>query len=261
MADTTPDNVVPRDYSIDAIDRALDLMEALARLGPSSSASLADAVGCPRPTAFRILRTLQKRGFALQDGARGVWRLGPRNAALARAASEHGALAAVAQPVLLSLSQLSGENAYLMVREGSASLVIAKSEIRPWLNEEIGRYRQLHAGPGRLLLAHAPVAAQLRALAEQLTRLTPKTRVDPIWIAADMHRIRSREYLLTSDEVAEGDIAVAAAVHDQRAEVIAVLFIATSTVRLTTARAQTLAAIVVAHAATLSAILGYPTPE
>jgi DNA-binding IclR family transcriptional regulator len=252
-----PDSVAPRDYSIDAIDRALDLMEALARLGPSSAAALADAVGCPRPKAFRMLRTLQKRGFALQDGARGLWRLGPRNSALGRAASEHGALAAVAQPVLQSLSQLSGENAYLMIREGSASQVVAKTEIRPWLNEEIGRYRQLHAGPGRLLLAHAPAAARRQVLAEQLARLASRTRVDPLWIAADLKRIRTREYLLTVDEVADGDIAVAAVVRDQRAEVVAALFIATSTVRLTVSRAQSLAAIVVTHAAQLSGILGY----
>ena len=259
MAETMPGSAVPRDYSIAAVDRVLDLMQAMARLGPSSLATLAEAAGCPRPKAYRMLRTLEKRGFALQDGARGAWRLGPRNATLGQAAAEQGALAAVAQPVLLLLAKLSGENAYLMTREGTTSQVIAKAELRPWLNEKIGKYRQLHAGPGRLLLAHAPSDMQVLALGERLAQLTPKTRTDPIWIAADIRRTQDRSYLLTVDEVAKGDIAVAATVQDQRGEVVAVLFIATSTVRLASAHAQTLAPMVVAHAATLSEILGCPS--
>ena len=89
-----------RDYSIAAVDRALDLLEALARTGPAPLATLADAAGCTRTAGFRLLRTLQARGFAIQDEARGLWRLGARWSALGRAAAEQGALAAVAMPVL-----------------------------------------------------------------------------------------------------------------------------------------------------------------
>ena len=256
------DSVAPRGYSVAAVERAVDLLEAMVRLGPSSLASLADAAGCTRSLAYRMLRTLEQRGFAMQDGPRGLWRLGVRNAALGRAAATQGALASAAQPVLASLAKAIGENAYLMIREGTTSQVVAlhKADTRLWQLEEIGKIRQLHAGSGRLLLAYAPVKVQRQVLAERLARLTPKTRTDPVWIAADLRRIRERGYLLTVDEVDEGGIGLAAPVRDQTGEVIAALFIAASTLRLAPRRAQSLAPAVLAHAALLSETLGYRKP-
>ncbi len=249
----------PRDYSVAAVDRALDLLEAMARLGPSSLASLATATGCTRSLAFRMLRTLERRGVSVQDGARGPWRLGPRNATLGRVAAAQGALAAAARPVLASLAKVSGENAYLMMREGATSRIQAvhKADQRLRQHEEIGQIRQLHAGPGRLLLAYAPPSLQKHALAERLARFTPQTRTDPAWIAADLLRIRSRGYLLTVQEVNEGGIGVAAPVRELGGEVIAALFIATASLRTPLAQAQALVPTVMAHAASLSRILGY----
>src|SRR5689334_5123061 len=83
-----------RDYSIAAVGRALDLLEALSRIGPAPLAALADRARCTRTAGFRLLRTLEARGFAIQDEARGMWRLGARWGVLGRAAVEQGALAA-----------------------------------------------------------------------------------------------------------------------------------------------------------------------
>ena len=249
----------PRANSVAAVGRALDLLEAMVRVGPSSLAALADAAGCTRSLAYRMLRTLELRGFSLHDGARGNWRLGPRNATLGRAATAQGALAAVAQRVLASLSEVSGENAYLMMREGTTSQIIAVHQAAPGLrqHDQVGKTRQLHAGPGRLLLAHSPDAVQRQVLAERLARLTPHTRTDPPWIAADLKRIRARGYLLTVDEVDEGGIDIAAPVRDQSDEVVAALFIAAWSLRVTVPRARNLTPAVRAHAASLSRILGH----
>src|SRR5438045_1374134 len=95
-ASTTP----ARDYSIAAVCRALDLLEALSRIGPAPLAALAGEAKCTRTAGFRLLRTLEARGFAIQDEARGMWRLGARWGVLGRAAVEQGALAATAMPFL-----------------------------------------------------------------------------------------------------------------------------------------------------------------
>ena len=93
-----PESEPAREYSIAAVNRALDLLEALARIGPAHLAELAGEARCTRTAAFRLLRTLQARGFALQDNARGAWRLGARWITLGQAASRQGALAAAAMP-------------------------------------------------------------------------------------------------------------------------------------------------------------------
>jgi IclR family KDG regulon transcriptional repressor len=247
-----------RDYSIAAVDRALDLLEALARTGPAPLATLADAAGCTRTAGFRLLRTLQARGFAIQDEARGLWRLGARWSALGRAAAEQGALAAVAMPVLASLGKASNENVYLRVRDGMESETVAIFQTDPSLRvyTEVGKRLPLHAGSSRVLLAHAPEAVQTQVLTQRLPRYTPATRTDPAWIAADLQRIRGRGYLVTSDEVVPGAVSVTAPVRDAAGQIVAALSIGAPSLRMRPPRPRAMVSAVMEAAENLSRALG-----
>jgi IclR family KDG regulon transcriptional repressor len=252
-----------RDYSIAAVGRALDLLEALSRIGPAPLAALADAARCTRTAGFRLLRTLEARGFAIQDEARGMWRLGARWGVLGRAAVEQGALAATAMPFLAALGKTSGENAYLRVRDGLESETTAIFQTDPGLRvySEVGKRQPLHAGSGRLLLAHAPEAVQTQVLAQRLPRFTPATRTDPVWIAADLQRIRGRGYLLTTDEVVAGAASVAAPVRDGSGQVVAVLSVTAPSMRMRPPRPRALLPVVLDAAMKLSRALGAPAGE
>jgi IclR family KDG regulon transcriptional repressor len=248
----------PRDYNIAAVDRTLDLLEALSRLGPASLAALAESAGCTRTAAFRLLRTLQGRGFTIQDEARGLWRLGARWGALGRAASEQRALAATAMPFLATLGKATGENVYLKVRDGMESETVAIYQTDPTIRvySEVGKRGPLHAGSSRILLAFAPEAVQTQLLAQRLNRYTPATRIDATWIAADLQRIRTRGYLITSDEVVAGAVGVAAPVRDAAGAVIAVLYISSPSMRMRPPRPRNLLPQVIEAAVRLSQALG-----
>jgi IclR family KDG regulon transcriptional repressor len=255
----------PRDYNIAAVDRALDLLEALSRLGPASLAALADSAGCTRTAAFRLLRTLQARGFTIQDESRGLWRLGARWSTLGRAASEQGALAATAMPFLAALGKATGENVYLKVRDGMESETVAIYQTDPTIRmySEVGKRGPLHAGSSRILLAFAPETVQTQLLAQRLNRYTPATRVDATWIAADLQRVRTRGYLITSDEVVAGAVGIAAPVRDAAGGVVAVLYISSPSMRMRPPRPRNLLPQVIDAAAKLSQALGAggkPTP-
>ena len=245
-------------YSIAAVDRALDLMQALARIGPASLAELAKEARCTRTAGFRLLRTMEARGFAIQDRARGSWRLGARWGGLGRAAADQGALAAVALPIMAELSRAQRETVYLRVRDGMESVTIAalRADEGQRLYTEVGARRPLHAGAGRLLLAHAPETVQRQILAQRLPRFTSATRTDPEWILADVKRILSRGWLLTSEEVEEGAVSVAAPVRDSTDAVIAALFLAGPAPRLRPPRARELVVPVLHAAEQLSLALG-----
>jgi IclR family KDG regulon transcriptional repressor len=234
-----------RDYSIAAVGRALDLLEALSRIGPAPLAALADQARCTRTAGFRLLRTLEARGFAIQDEARGMWRLGARWGVLGRAAVEQGALEATAMPFLAALGKTCGENVYLRVRDGLESETIAIYQADPGLRlySEVGKRQPLHAGSSRLLLAHAPEAVQTQVLAQRLPRFTPATRTDAAWIAADLQRIRTRGYLLTT-------------VRDASGQVVAVLSVSAPTMRMRPPRPRALLPTVLDAAAKLSRVLG-----
>lgn len=56
-------------YTIVSAARGLDVLEAMAKHGrPMSASEIAAAVNVPRPTTFRILATLQERGWVYKEG-------------------------------------------------------------------------------------------------------------------------------------------------------------------------------------------------
>jgi DNA-binding IclR family transcriptional regulator len=240
------------------VDRTLDLLEALSRLGPASLAALAESAGCTRTAAFRLLRTLKSRGFTIQDEARGLWRLGARWSALGRAAADQGALAATAMPFMTALGKATGENVYLRVRDGMESETVALYQTDPTIRvySQVGNRGALHAGSSRLLLAFAPEAIQTQLLAQKLNRFTPATRIDATWIAADLQRIRSRGYLVTSDEVVAGSVGIAAPVRDASGTVVAVMHISSPSMRMRPPRPRSVLPQVMDAAAKLSMELG-----
>jgi DNA-binding IclR family transcriptional regulator len=247
-----------RDYSIAAVARTLDLLEALASIGPAPLATVADAAHCTRTAGFRLLRTLQARGFAIQDEARGVWRLGARWTALGQAAEDQGALAATAMPYMNELAKLCGDNVYLHVRDGQLGETTAIMQADPGLRvyTEVGKRRPLHAGPYRLLLAHAPESVQTQVLAQKLPRFTPATRTDPAWIAGDLQRIRARGYLVTADEIVPGAVSVTVPVRDASGQVVAALCVTAASLRMRPPRPRALVPMVAEAAAKLSRGLG-----
>ena len=89
----------------------------------------------------------------------------------------------------------------------------------------VGARAPLHAGPARLLLAHAPAALQRSVLASRLPRLTATTKIDAPTIAADLPRILARGWLIATDEVQDGLTSVSTGVRDMGGEVVAALAI------------------------------------
>jgi IclR family KDG regulon transcriptional repressor len=252
------DRELAREHSTTAVNRALSLLETMARTGPVPLAVLADAAGCGKTAAFDLLTTMQTRNFVIHDETHGLWRLGARWAVLGSAASEQGALAATAMSYLAALGNATGENVYLRVREGMECETVAIYQTDPGLRvyTEVGKKMPLHAGSGRLLLAHAPEAVQTQVLAQRLQRYTPSTRTDPSWIAADLHRIRQRGFLITDSEVVAGTVSVSAAVRDSSGQVVAAILIGAPSLRMRPPRPRALMPAVVEAARKLSHALG-----
>lgn len=249
------------DYGIAAVARAMDVVTAIVAAGPSTLAAIAGHAGCDRATAFRILHTLQARGLVTQDGPRGAWRLGASWLAVARATRLQRALELAAAPHMALLAAACHEAVYLILRDGQESEVAAVQPGDPnvRLYAKPGDRAPLHAGPGRLLLAHAPPAIQRAVLASRLPRLATRTRIDPPWIAGDLQRIAARGWLITSDEIEEGAVTVSAPVRDGLGEVLAVLSIASPNLRMRAPRPHMLVAGVLAAAAALGAAIGAPS--
>jgi IclR family acetate operon transcriptional repressor len=160
--------------AVQSVDRALDVLEALAEAGkPLGVGELGERTGLPQGTAHRILQSLHERGYVRRDGSR-KYSLGTSAVRLADGAQR--ALARSARPYLTELVSLSGETANLAVREGDDVVYIAQVSSPHTLRmfAEVGRHVPPHStAVGKVLLAALP-REEARAILRR-TGLTPRT--------------------------------------------------------------------------------------
>ncbi|MFF2364438.1 IclR family transcriptional regulator [Streptomyces sp. NPDC058122] len=141
-----------------AVDKALDLVEAVARASqPPRLTDLAEEVGLHRATAYRVLVDLVRRGWVLRAGDRYL----PGTAVLQLSSSAaRNSLGALAGPVLAALSERTGLMVNLQVPEVDRSRVI--DVVRPdrlaMISSLNGQALPVHrfAGPLALVAALAP---------------------------------------------------------------------------------------------------------
>src|ERR1700728_936389 len=95
---------------VGVLDKAVSVLAAV-ESGPATLAQLVAATGLARPTTHRIAVALEHHRLLARD-VQGRFILGPRVAELASAAGEDRLLA-IAQPVIMQLTDVTGESAQL----------------------------------------------------------------------------------------------------------------------------------------------------
>jgi DNA-binding IclR family transcriptional regulator len=212
---------------IQSVDRAIDLLLAVAAAGPTSASApaLARACGLNRATAWRLLKTMQARGLVALDAATGRYSIGLTTVELGNAGPD--ALIAAARPVLERTCAQTGETASLAV-PGMGGLTYV-DEVTPtavltasWL----GRSVPVHAtSTGKALLAFLPVEQVRRLLDGALTAFTDTTITDPQALAAELATTRARGYGVCAGELESSLYGVSAPVLDRAGRPLAVLSI------------------------------------
>jgi DNA-binding IclR family transcriptional regulator len=146
------------DSPVEALDRGLRVVEALAQAGPEGLplTGLAALLGVNKSTVYRALTALRLRDFVLQDQVTGVYRLGPRPLHLADVYLSQENLPHLLAPALRSLSAEVDELVHLGVLNLPRVTYIAKVEparaIRVWSTVG-GRSPAATSALGRSLLA------------------------------------------------------------------------------------------------------------
>lgn len=204
------------EHGIPAIDRAMEIMDALAQGGALSIRDLAKTCDLARSTVYRTLNTLCAHRMVerVDDGN---YVLGPRLLKLARAVPRGLDLTTIARPILDRLATDLGTSAKISILDGREALVIATAEAPGAysITTQVGRRFPLHAGAAsKLLLAFMPETARNGVLSARLDTYTARTIVDRAVLAKEFVRIRSLGYATDDGEYAEGVRAVAAPVLD-----------------------------------------------
>jgi DNA-binding IclR family transcriptional regulator len=237
-----------------SIDRAAQLLvHVVENSEPTSVGSLAETTGLPKSTTSRLVRALERQGLVQRDGARGSLSPGPVLLRFARRGGELD-LTALAHDTLRRLAAETGETINLAITGSLGVEQIAQEDSRHFLGGTnwVGRRVPHHCSAnGKALLAFG--AARLPD--SELERLTPHTIVDPDKLEAELKKARARGYATAADELEPGLSAVAAPVFSPDRVAVAALSVSGPTMRMSPARLEELGALLVHHAAELSALL------
>src|SRR5919112_5163729 len=163
--------------SVQSVDRALTILEMLAREGEAGVTEIASELGVHKSTAFRLLATLESHRLVEQDGERGRYRLGVGNLRLAGATTARLDLVQEARPVCRQLAADTGETVNITVRAETSALYLDQVAGSSALQSHnwVGQHIPLHAtSNGKVLLCELD-EAQLKKVLGALASYTDRT--------------------------------------------------------------------------------------
>jgi IclR family pca regulon transcriptional regulator len=211
---------------IEALARGLDVIRAFQPRQPVMSlAAVAGAAGLARPTARRMLLTLEELGYV--RAVPGGFELTPRVLELGMSYVLSRSLWDVARPHLEALVARTHESSSIAQLDGADIVYVARVAVPKiiTLAVTIGtRFPAMPTSLGKVLLAALPPDQAEHVLAEpSRSGITPRWQPDPAQRAAELRAVRARGWSLTDEQLAPGIRSVAAPLRDGTGQVIAAM--------------------------------------
>jgi len=212
---------------IEAIARGLDVIRAFGPGSPAMSlAAVANASELPRPTARRILLTLEHLGYVRQLPA-GSYELTPRVLELGMSYVLSRGLWEVARPHMEALVARTRESSSIAQLDGSDIVYVARVAVPKivTLAVTVGtRFPALPTSLGKILLAALSNNDIERALSiPSRSGIIPRWQPDAAERATALREVRARGWALTDEQLAPGIRSVAVPLRDGDGQVIAAL--------------------------------------
>lgn len=251
------------DYRIQAVVHALDVLEQFAGDAELGVTELSTRLGLYKNNVFRVLATLESRGYVEQNRATDRYRLGVKCLQLGRSYIQHTSLVQHARLVLREVVDACAETTYVAVRHHRTIVPVdvIEPEQAVRIVSPIGRSLPLYrtaAGKvhlafekrsdGRIRIPEGPDAEQTAADRERL--------------AVELDRIARDGYALDTGEDVADVCTVAVPVRDHTRSVVGSLAISGPIYRMDEERLRReLVPLAVRAGHDLSGRLGLPPPE
>ncbi len=203
---------------VEALARGLDV---LAGFGPAhrtmSLSEVAETTGLARPTARRLLLTLEELGY-VRSGAAG-FALTPKVLDLGMAYVGSLGLWDVARPHLEALVARTGESSSMAQLDGSDIVYVARVAVPKIiaLRVEIGtRFPAVQTSQGKVLLAALdPERVEATLAVPSRSGLPPSIGRSPEQLRDELTEVRARGWAIADEELAPGVRSVAVPVRDR----------------------------------------------
>lgn len=248
-------------YIIQAVAHALDVLEQFHGDGELGVTELSKRLKLHKNNVFRILATLESRGYIEQNRATENYRLGTKCLQLGQTYIQHMGLLQQARPIMAEIVKACQESTYVAVmRKGHVvplDMVDSEQPIR--IVSYVGENLPLHCtAVGKIHLAFEPPEEVQRVLPEQLTAHTQRTLIDRHVLLEQLAAISSRGYAVDNGEHVNDVRAVAVPIKDYTRTVVGSLAVSGPSYRIPPERVeQEIIPLAVKSGHELSSRLGY----
>jgi DNA-binding IclR family transcriptional regulator len=242
------------------LDKVALLVDCLADHPDTTAPKLAELVGLPRSTVYRLVAALEGCGWVEAHREAGTYRLGVKLLRLGRAVRESFDERAAALPVMREINRATDETVTLCLRRGREAVCIERIDGNrvQSLDLRIGGSLPLHAGAApRCLLAWAPRTEWAAYARGGLETLTPRTLATWEVLRADLERVRERGYAISDEDVTPGIASVGAPIFSHSGRIAAAVSVGGLASVVLGPHADHIRQLVVDGAARISAALGY----
>lgn len=244
------------------LDRGLAILEVVADHGHLTLSHIARELDMSAATAFRLLETLEQRGFVARSQDLGEYRIGPRAFNVGSAFTADTRLNDVARPIMRQLCEEQQESVMLAIRDGSYAVYVEQVEARSGamrMTARLGSRVPLHStANGKVLLAWLWESRIDEILGPSPYRQnTEHTVIERSALLAELARVRTQGYAQDAQEF-ESDIrCIAAPLRNASSDVVASLSVSGPAGRMSAEREAVLARVVCEASNEISRRLGW----
>ncbi|MBV8771508.1 MAG: IclR family transcriptional regulator [Deltaproteobacteria bacterium] len=212
-------------YVIQSVAHSLDVLEQfVGEADELGVTELSKRLKLHKNNVFRLLATLEARGYIEQNRASENYRLGIKCLHLGRRYIEHMGLVRQARPILADIARKARESALVAIarRDGVVALEAVEPDERVVrITPPIGQTLPLHCtAMGKAHLAFDPEEQLQAALPEELERFTPRTIIERSALLEQLRCIARDGYSIEHGEYFEDVAAVAVPVRDYTRSVV-----------------------------------------
>ncbi|HET7326465.1 MAG TPA: IclR family transcriptional regulator [Nocardioidaceae bacterium] len=245
--------------TVQSVDRAVTILEILARGGEAGVTEIADQIGVHKSTAFRLVAALEMRGLVEQAGDRGKYRLGVGILRLAGATTARLDVVQEARPICRRLASDSGETVNIAVLSDRSALYVDQVAGSSALQSHnwVGQHIPLHATSNGKVLLSGLTSDELDRAVTSMPAYTARTIATKKALRRELERVRADGYALAADELEIGLTAAAAPILNAHGDVIASMSVSGPTFRLDDERVAVVLPLLVDSAAEVSHRLGW----
>lgn len=247
------------------LGKAALLLDRLAEEDEVGAARLAELIGEPRSTVYRLLANLQQLELVEPGSRRGTYRLGLKLFRLGSAVVARFDERQAAFPVMERVHEVTEETVFLCIRRGYEAVCIERIDGR-WVQSmalRLGGSLPLHVGAApRALLAFEPRGFWDEYLARgPLAAHTPLTPTGPERLVRELEQVHDTGCAVSDEDVVLGMAAVGAPIFDHQGAIRAALSMSGPRPAILGDHADASRELITSAAAEISRSLGFDLAE